>query len=343
MAFKQWIQEYVRGTILTIVSGLGAALLAGVLGSVAPFTTSWTTPQRVCFVGGLVLLAFVAGVILVGVAQAFLPHLRAGQSKIQGGSSLSELAAAAREGTPDPLLVAIKTLLDDDLWGMRNALESSVHDLKQTRINNDVLMDRFNQSEEQARRLADEEHASVLALATAEAGRKSVEESLRRAKVQIETERPLYEWATGQIENARGRIAEQIEIVDYQFHMNELNEDVSANFGLSVRLRYWGVLPARIGERDEEYGGFLFFHGRRMGQKAIVGQAMLYRGQSEWLTVRQLLEGDREAVRKDWETGSILVDGSHLQLSIMCDDPGGGEPILGWFSLKEMQWPKPSK
>lgn len=220
--------------------------------------------------------------------------------------------------------------------------EAAEESLRNRRAENETLSRKLSTAQANLAQMTTQIQSEITRTANFEKALLTTSDEARRIAAQREAEQPLYEWAAAQVQYARGHIAEQIEIADYQFHMDDLNQKVNAGFAVAVRLRYWGVLVAQIGEMPE-YGGRLFFQGRRMGRDPEIGALRLGRGQTGWITIRQTLEGDAAAVREDWESGSIVVDASHLRLSICCDDPGGGEPIVGNLRLEEMTWPKPSK
>lgn len=322
--------------------GLTGAVIGTILGwakLTRTLTAEWPFPIQVAFYVALFVLLFIIFARVFRELRALWRYLTRNTLGVVKASAAQDERA---ERVNDEQWSVIEALVRDDLTNMRSQVENAEHYRRQTRADNEMLSNRFQQAEAETTRLAGEKSAAVEAARVAEEEAATAKSNFRALTYVREAEQPLYKWASGLIENARGRIAEQIEIVDYQFHLHDLNEKVNAGFVVSVELRYWGVLIAQIGEIPE-YGGRLFFQGRRMGRDPEIGSLRLGRGQTGWIMIRQTLEGDAAAVREDWEAGSIVVDASHLQLSIHCDDPAGGEPIVGKLRLKEMTWPKPSK
>lgn len=73
----QWVlQQMAQNYLLTAIGGAGLALLAGVLGSLLPAASGWTDIQRAAFVVGLVVVFFIIGITLTGIAQSAIPALR---------------------------------------------------------------------------------------------------------------------------------------------------------------------------------------------------------------------------------------------------------------------------
>lgn len=108
------VQQGAQGYIFTVVSGVAMAVLAGALGSVAPFTDKWTDGQRLSFVIGLILVAFVVGVLLAGLAQSLIPALK----------SSGRPEAAIRDLEPSTLSPAERTDAEIETtireWLLRN-------------------------------------------------------------------------------------------------------------------------------------------------------------------------------------------------------------------------------
>ena len=73
---REGVIDQMRGSIIGPVFGVGVAVLAAVLGSVAPFTNDWNDWQRAGFVVGVALIAFAGGVVLLAILQQFIPQFR---------------------------------------------------------------------------------------------------------------------------------------------------------------------------------------------------------------------------------------------------------------------------
>lgn len=302
-------------------------------------TAEWPLPIQIAFYVALFVLLFVVFVVVSREVRAAWGYLTR--------NTLGAVKASATQGerverVNDDQWSAIDTLRRDALDHMRSNKEHAEEELRRSRQERDASESRFREAEKNAEDHARTAQAAIGAEAMIRKTLKEVEAELSDVQSAFETTKPLRDWAEQLIKNARERVSDQIEIVDYQFHTREIDEKVSAGFGVSVRLRYWGVFPAVIGGSVVN-GAHLRFQGRRMSAAPEVSTLILHRGQTDWLHIRQLLGQDAEAVRADWHAGSIKVDASHVRLPIRCDDPTGGEQIEGSLVLEEMEWPKPSK
>lgn len=342
------------------VAGFGVALAGIIWAAVAVIhqhINAWPVPLLVPFYVGLflALYVFIAG----GLKEAFRLYRWATRGTREQESTAArrdeelERRVEAIESEPSAAIKSVlETLVNDDVARLRHDVENLTNELRQVRFENENLRNNFNLVEEQSKRFARERQEAIdaqkaavadadVAIHMAEAEALDAKNKLARLEFISEKEASLRNWGASLLANARQQLSSQVEIVDYRFHMQELGERVNAAFGVSVRIRYWGVLPAFI-EAAEYYGRFTF-QQRRMARDPEIGRARIERGEDVWLLIRQPLEGDLAAVREDWEKGSILVDGSSVKLAIRCDDPTGGAVIAGEFRLQEMQWPKPVK